>query len=247
MNIGIPKERRPFEYRVGLSPAGADMLCQSGHDVFVEHGAGEGAGFTDQNYLDAGATLVYSTEEAYGRADLVLKVARPLQEEIEWLRPGTILAGFLHLASAREDKIVGLLEKKITSIAFEQIQAPDGSLPVLRPFSQIGGLMAAQISARLLQNNWGGKGILMGGVPGVPPADYALAPPEVAGILGDGRLGFPIDHPVEHPHGETAQPRLVGAIFSRAQAGSTATVWPPQVVEGESPTKFLSACRSRFF
>ena len=181
MNIGIPKERRPFEYRVGLSPAGAEMLCQSGHAVFVEHGAGEGAGFTDQNYQDAGATLVYSTEEAYGRADLVLKVARPLQEEIEWLRPGTMLAGFLHLASAREDKIVGLLEKKITSIAFEQIQAPDGSLPVLRPFSQIGGAMAAQVAARLLQNNWGGKGILLGGVPGVAPAEVV--------VLGAGTVG----------------------------------------------------------
>lgn len=181
MNIGIPKERRPFEFRVGLSPAGAEMLCQSGHDVFVEHEAGAGAGFSDQNYQDAGATLVYSTEEVLGRADLVIKVARPLQEEINWLRPGSMLAGFLHLASARQDKIVELLDKKITSIAFEQIQAPDGSLPVLRPFSQIGGAMAAQIAARLLQNNWGGKGILLGGVPGVAPAEVV--------VLGAGVVG----------------------------------------------------------
>lgn len=181
MNIGIPRERRPFEFRVGLSPAGAEMLCQSGHAVFVEHEAGNGAGFTDTNYQAAGATLVYSTEEVLGRADLVLKVARPLQEEIDWLRPGSMLAGFLHLASARQDKIEGLLEKKITSIAFEQIQAADGSLPVLRPFSQIGGAMAAQIAARLLQNNWGGKGILMGGVPGVAPAEVV--------VLGAGVVG----------------------------------------------------------
>ncbi len=181
MNIGIPKERRPFEYRVGLSPAGAEMLCQSGHAVFVEHAAGEGAGFTDQDYQEAGATLVYSTEEALARADLVLKVARPLQEEIEWLQPGSILAGFLHLASAREDRIIGLLENKITSIAFEQIQAPDGSLPVLRPFSEIGGAMAAQVAARLLQNNYGGKGILLGGVPGVAPAEVV--------VLGAGVVG----------------------------------------------------------
>ena len=92
-----------------------------------------------------------------------------------------MLAGFLHLASARQDKIVGLLDKKITSIAFEQIQAPDGSLPVLRPFSQIGGAMAAQIAARLLQNNWGGKGILLGGVPGVAPAEVV--------VLGAGTVG----------------------------------------------------------
>ena len=181
MNIGIPRERRPFEFRVGLSPAGAQILTQAGHAVFVEHEAGAGAGFSDTNYEEAGATLVYSTEEVLGRADLVIKVARPLQEELDWLREGSILAGFLHLASARQDKIEALLQKKITSIAFEQIQAPDGSLPVLRAFSQIGGAMAGQIAARLLQNNWGGKGILLGGVPGVPPAE--------AVVLGAGVVG----------------------------------------------------------
>jgi alanine dehydrogenase len=108
-------------------------------------------------------------------------VARPLQAEIDMLNPGSMLAGFLHLASARQDKIEGLLEKRITAIAFEQIQARDGSLPVLRPFSQIGGAMAAQIAARLLQNNWGGKGILMGGVPGVAPAEVV--------VLGAGTVG----------------------------------------------------------
>jgi alanine dehydrogenase len=158
-----------------------EILTQNGHAVFVEHEAGAGAGFSDASYQEAGATLVYSTEEALGRADLVLKVARPLWEEIGWLRPGCMLAGFLHLASARQDKIEGLLDKKITAIAFEQIQAPDGSLPVLKPFSQIGGAMAAQIAARLLQNNWGGKGILMGGVPGVAPAEVV--------VLGAGVVG----------------------------------------------------------
>jgi alanine dehydrogenase len=181
MNIGIPKESRPFEFRVGLSPAGTEILTQSGHAVFVEHEAGAGAGFSDTSYQEAGATLVYSTEEVFGRADLVLKVARPLLEEIHWLREGSMLAGFLHLSSAREDKVEALLEKKITAIAWEQIQAPDGSLPVLRPFSQIGGAMAAQVAARLLQNNWGGKGILLGGVPGVAPAEVV--------VLGAGVVG----------------------------------------------------------
>ncbi len=200
MYIGIPKERRPFEFRVGLSPAGVEILTQSGNTVFVEHEAGSGAGFEDSDFQQAGATLVYSTEEAFGRADLVLKVARPLQEELEWLRPGTILAGFLHLASARQDKIEILLEKKITSIAYEHIEAPDGSLPVLRPFSQIGGAMAAQIAARLLQNNWGGKGILMGGVPGVPPAEAVVLGAGVVGtyatqmFLGMGAHVTVIDH-----------------------------------------------------
>src|SRR5512146_2464609 len=200
MNIGIPRERRPFEFRVGLSPAGAQILTQNGHAVFVEHEAGAGAGFSDASYQDAGATLVYSTEEALGRADLVLKVGRPLQEEINWLRPGCMLAGFLHLASARQDKIEALLDKQITAIAFEQIQAPDGSLPVLKPFSQIGGAMAAQIAARLLQNNWGGKGILMGGVPGVPPAEAVVLGGGVVGtyatqmFLGMGAHVTVIDH-----------------------------------------------------
>jgi alanine dehydrogenase len=181
MNIGIPRESRPFEYRVGLSPAGVEILIQNGHQVIIEHDAGVQTGFSDADYEKVGARLVYSPEEAFGRADLILKVARPTREELNWLRPGTILAGFLHLASTRQDKIDVLLEKKITAVAYEQIQAADGSLPVLRPFSQIGGAMAAQIATRLLQNNWGGKGILMGGVPGVPPAEVV--------ILGAGVVG----------------------------------------------------------
>src|SRR5215510_2427429 len=181
MNIGIPKERRPFESRVGLSPAGVEILTQQGHQVYVEHDAGLGAGFEDQEFETAGARLVYSPEEAFLRADLLLKVARPTREELDWLRSGTTITGLLHLASSREDKIDVLLEKKITSIAYEQIRTADGSLPILRPFSQIGGRMSASIAARLLQNNWGGKGILLGGVPGVPPAEVV--------ILGGGVVG----------------------------------------------------------
>ena len=181
MNIGIPKERRPFESRVGLSPAGVEILTQQGHQVYVEHEAGIGAGFDDREFETAGARLVYSPEEAFVRSDLLLKVARPTKDELDWLRPGTTVTGLLHLASAREDKTEVLLEKKITSIAYEQIQLADGSLPVLRPFSQIGGKMSASVAARLLQNNWGGKGILLGGVPGVPPAEVV--------ILGGGTVG----------------------------------------------------------
>ncbi len=181
MNICIPRERRPHEFRVGLSPAGAEILTQHGHQLYVEHDAGVGAGFKDNEYESAGARIVYSGEEVFARADLVLKVARPLMEELEWMKPGATLTGLLHLASTRRDKVEVLLEKKITSIAYEQIQLPDGTLPLLRPFSQIGGSMAAQVAARLLQNNWGGKGILLGGVPGVPPAEVL--------ILGSGIVG----------------------------------------------------------
>lgn len=181
MNIGIPKERRPFEFRVGLSPAGVEILVQNGHKVFVEHEAGVGAGFADQDYERAGAQVAFSADEVFARADLLLKVARPLIDEMEWLRPGSAVAGFLHLASTRQDKVDLLLKNRITAIAYEQIQLPDGSLPVLRPFSEIGGTLAAQISARLLQNNWGGKGILLGGLPGVPPAEVVVLG---AGIVG---------------------------------------------------------------
>ncbi len=181
MNIGIPKERRPYEFRVGLSPAGVEVLCDQGHTVYVEDKAGVGAGFVNQEYERAHARIVYSAEEVFARADLLLKVGRPLKEELEWLQDGAILAGFLHFASAQRNKIDLILKKKITTLAYEQIRLADGTLPVLRPFSQIGGLMAAQTAARLLQNSEGGKGILMGGVPGVPPAEVA--------VLGAGVVG----------------------------------------------------------
>lgn len=174
MNIGIPKERRPFEFRVGLSPAGVQILTQKGHQVYVEHEAGVGAGFSNLEYEKAGARIAYSADEVFGRADFLLKVSRPTKEELEWLRPGTTIAGFLHFASAQRNKIDLLLEKGITSIAYEQIQLADGSLPVLRPFSEIGGAMTPTIAARFLQCNRGGKGILLGGVPGVPPAEVVI-------------------------------------------------------------------------
>lgn len=181
MNIGIPKETRAFEYRVGLFPAGVRMLTQLGHTCYVEHDAGLGAGFSDQEYINAGARIVYRSHEVFGRADLLLKVARPTIEEIEYLRPGSAIAGLLHLGSARHDKIEKMLESQITSIAYEQIQLSDGTVPVRKPLSTIGGALAAQIGARLLQNNAGGKGILMGGMPGVPPAEVAIIGAGIAG------------------------------------------------------------------
>lgn len=181
MNIGIPAERRQHEFRVGLTPAGAKLLASEGHKTYVERGAGIGSGFDDSDYERAGATIVYSGEEAYGRADLVLCVARPTAGELDWLVEGQAIMGFLHLPAAHPAKIEALLKKKITAIAYEQIQTDDGSLPVLKPLSQIGGRMAAQIAAGLLQNNAGGKGVLLGGVPGVPPANVV--------IIGAGTVG----------------------------------------------------------
>lgn len=181
MNIGVPKERRTFEFRVGMSPVGVKMLTDAGHTCYVEHEAGLGAGFSDQEFEQSGGRIVYSGHEVFGRADMLLKVARPTYEELEWLRPGTIIAGLLHLASSRQDKISMLQQKEITAIPYEQIQTPDGNMPVRKPLSQIGGSLVAQISARLLQNNAGGKGILMGGMASVPPAEVVIIG---AGVFG---------------------------------------------------------------
>ncbi|MCX6068723.1 MAG: alanine dehydrogenase [Chloroflexi bacterium] len=145
------------------------------------HERASGAGFSDLEYQKVGGRIVYSPREAFGRADLVLKLARPLQDELQWLNPGATLMGFLHLASSRQDRVDALLNSKVTSVAYEQIQLADGTMPVLRPLSQIGGLMTAHIAATLLQTNYGGKGILLGGMAGVPPAEVV--------IIGSGTAG----------------------------------------------------------
>jgi alanine dehydrogenase len=181
MNIGIPKERRAYEYRVGMTPIGVQMLTQKKHNCYVEHEAGLGAGFSDQEYELAGARIVYTPHEVFGRADLLLKVARPLLDEINWLRPGTTIAGLLHINSARKEKIDALLANQITALALEQVQTSPGTFPVRQPLAQIGGHMAPQIAARILQNDAGGKGILLGGVAGVPPAEVVVLGAGVAG------------------------------------------------------------------
>lgn len=199
MNIGIPRERRNMEYRVGLTPAGIELLTHEGHTCYVEREAGLGAGFSDYDYERAGARIVYTPDEVFGRADLLLKVTRPTDEEMEWVPEGQILAGFLHLASARRVKITMLLEKTVTAIAYEMIQKADGSLPVLKPMSQVGGRMIAQVGATLLQNNHGGKGVLVGGVPGVPPAEVVIIGAGTAGteaartFLGLGASVYALD------------------------------------------------------
>jgi alanine dehydrogenase len=181
MNIGVPRERRTMEYRVGLTPSGIELLTREGHTCYVEREAGLGAGFSDYDYERAGGRIVYTPDEVYGRAELLLKVTRPTDEEVEWVPERQTMAGFFHLASARRVKVTMLLEKKVTAIAYEMIQEDDGRLPVLKPMSQVGGRMIAQVGTTLLQNNHGGKGILVGGVPGVPPAEVV--------ILGAGTAG----------------------------------------------------------
>jgi alanine dehydrogenase len=186
MHIGVPRERHVDEHRVGLTPAGVELLTAAGHVCSVESDAGRGAGFSNVDYERAGGRIVYSSEEAHGRADLVFRVGQVTEEEAGWLQPGAIIAGFLHLAARRRTVVETLLEKRITAIAYETIQQDDGVLPVLVPMSQVGGRMVPQVAARLLQNDHGGKGILLGGVPGVPPAEVL--------IIGAGTVGTAAAH-----------------------------------------------------
>src|SRR5512139_3604674 len=181
MDIGIPKQKRPFDYRAGLTPMGVEILTGKGHRVYVERDAGTGSGFDDERYRTAGAQICYSGEEVYGRSEMLLCVSRPLLQDFDLLQEGQIICGFLHLAVAHPRKIELLLERKITAIAYETIQDNRGHLPVLAAASQIAGRMIASVAAQLLQNNEGGHGILLGGVPGVPPAKVIILG---AGIVG---------------------------------------------------------------
>ena len=183
MNFGVPKEVRDLEYRVGMTPAGVHALVQSGHTVYVERGTGAGAGFSDENYRGVGAEIVYSADEVYGRADVVAKVTRLTAKEHTLLRPGQTVLSFMHLAVASPDLLEALETRGITAIAYEMIQADDGSLPVLLTSSEVAGRIAPIIAGELLSSTRGGRGILLSGVPGVPPAAVIILG---AGVLGSG-------------------------------------------------------------
>jgi alanine dehydrogenase len=179
MLIGLPKEIKDNEYRAGLTPGAVDALTRQGHRVKVQSGAGIGSSFTDLEYLSAGAEIVTSAEEAWS-AELVVKVKEPVKEEYRYLSKNTILFTYLHLASnpALTD---ALLQSGITSIAYETVQMPDGRLPLLIPMSEVAGRMAVQAGATYLQKNHGGRGILMSGIPGVPPANVIILGAGIAG------------------------------------------------------------------
>ncbi len=182
MNFGIPKEVRELENRVGITPAGVHALVEAGHTLYVERGAGVGAGFSDENYRAMGATIVYSAEEAYGRADVVAKVTRLTAAEHALLRHGQTILSFTHLAVASPDLLAALRERAITAIAYEMIQTDEGGLPVLQTSSEVAGRLAPIIAGELLASTRGGRGILLSGVPGVPPAAVV--------ILGAGVVGL---------------------------------------------------------
>lgn len=179
MLIGLPKEIKDNEYRVGLTPGAVNALTRQAHRVRVQSGAGIGSSFTDLEYQSAGAEIVMHAEEAWA-ADLVVKVKEPVEAEYRYLNKDVILFTYLHLAS-NKTLTEALLQSGITSIAYETVQMPDGRLPLLMPMSEVAGRMAAQAGATYLQKNHGGRGILMSGIPGVPPATVVILGAGIAG------------------------------------------------------------------
>lgn len=180
MIIGIPKEIKRHEYRVGLTPAHVAVYVQAGHEVLVETNAGIGAGFTNEEYQSAGARVLKEKTQIFSKAEMIIKVKEPLAEEVNLFREGQILFTYLHLA-ANKKLTQALLERKIVGIAYETIQLPDGSLPCLTPMSEIAGRLSIQEGAKYLEKAFGGRGVLLGGVPGVQRGRVS--------IIGGGVVG----------------------------------------------------------
>ena len=180
MKIGVPKEIKTHEYRVGLTPAGIRELMQQGHTVIIERDAGSGIGYSDDAYRSAGASIADTAASLFQTADLIVKVKEPQQPEIAMLRHGQILFTYLHLA-ADKTQTQGLMASGATCIAYETVTDRVGTLPLLAPMSEVAGRMAVQVGAHCLEREQGGAGILLGGVPGVPPAKVV--------VLGGGVSG----------------------------------------------------------
>lgn len=180
MRIGVPKEIKTDEYRIGLMPVGAEVLVKQGHEVVIETQAGVGSGFTDEMYLAAGAKLAATADEVFDRAEMIIKVKEPQPVEIAKFKPGQIVFTYFHFAASQE-LTQGCLESGITAIAYETIRDRAGRLPCLTPMSEIAGKMSIQEGAKFLEKPMMGRGILLGGVPGVEPAKVV--------VLGGGASG----------------------------------------------------------
>ncbi|HEY0839752.1 MAG TPA: alanine dehydrogenase, partial [Vulgatibacter sp.] len=166
MIVGVPKEIKVREYRVGMVPGFVKALTSRGHQVLVQKGAGLGSSIPDDDYVAAGATMIDSADEVWKRAEMIVKVKEPIAEEYERIQPGQTIYTFFHLAAVPALAKV-LVEKKVTSVAYETIQLPNGALPLLKPMSEVAGRLSVQVGAMSLFREKGGKGILLGGVPGV--------------------------------------------------------------------------------
>lgn len=180
MLIGIPKEIKPNEKRIALTPGGADMLTRAGHSVLVEALAGLGSGFTDEMFTNVGCEVVSSAQEVYSRADMIMKVKEPIESEYKLIKAGQTLFTYYHFA-ASEQLTTAMVESGAICIAYETVQRNDGSLPLLIPMSEVAGRMAPQEGAKYLEHPMGGRGVLLGGVPGTIPASVM--------VLGGGVVG----------------------------------------------------------
>jgi alanine dehydrogenase len=180
MKIGVPREIKTHEYRVGMTPQSVKAYAKNGHRVLVEKGAGVGSGYEDAEYQAAGAAIVSDKAELFRESDMIVKVKEPLAEEFALFKPGHILYTYLHLAAAK-DLADELIRRKVTGVAYETIELPDHSLPCLTPMSEIAGRLSVQEGAKYLEKEFGGRGILLGGVPGVQRGKVA--------ILGGGVVG----------------------------------------------------------
>ncbi|MEV0330535.1 alanine dehydrogenase [Micromonospora echinospora] len=181
MKVGIPREVKNHEYRVAITPAGVNEFTRSGHQVLVESGAGVGSSITDEEFAAAGAKILSTADEVWDSADLVLKVKEPIAEEYHRMREGQVLFTYLHLAASKECTDA-LLDRKVTGIAYETVELPDRSLPLLAPMSEVAGRLAPQVGAYHLQRQGGGRGILMGGVSGVYAAKTVVIGAGVSGM-----------------------------------------------------------------
>ena len=181
MRIGVPKEIKNHEYRVGLTPASVAELSAAGHQVFVQTQAGMGIDFSDADYVEAGATIVATAADTFANADMIVKVKEPQAVEIAMLEARHTLFTYLHLAPDPE-QAKGLMKSGATCIAYETVTANNGSLPLLKPMSEVAGRMSVQVGAHYLEKEQGGRGVLLGGVPGVPPARVAILGGGVSGV-----------------------------------------------------------------
>jgi len=184
MIIGVPKEIKTQEYRVALTPAGVDALIRAGHRVVIEDGAGEGSGFLNADYQAAGAGIAASTVEVWSNAEMIVKVKEPLPSEYGFFRPGLIIFTFLHLAADKQ-LALALMKSKIVAIAYETVELPTGSLPLLTPMSEIAGRMSVQVGMTFLEKPQKGRGVLLGGVAGVHPGSVVIIG---AGVVGTNAL-----------------------------------------------------------
>jgi alanine dehydrogenase len=181
VKVGIPREVKNHEYRVAITPAGVHEFIRAGHEVFVEAGAGLGSSITDDEFAKAGARILGTADDVWGTADLVLKVKEPVEEEYHRMREGQVLFTYLHLAASKECTDA-LIDRKVTGIAYETVEMPDRSLPLLAPMSEVAGRLAPQVGAYHLQRQGGGRGILMGGVSGVYAAKTVVLGAGVSGM-----------------------------------------------------------------